>query len=360
MDYDFALAQEASFRIEKPVEVHYTQAALFQNSTPSEGSNAMGILVTGGAGFIGSHLLERLLADGQACVCLDNFDPFYPEAIKRRNLAGCLGHRDFRLVEADLRDPEAYRKIEGTMQISAIVHLAARAGVRPSLEQPLLYGDVNLNGTLRLLEFAREKGIQRFVFASSSSVYGNNEKIPFHEDDRVDWPISPYAATKKAGELLCHTHSHLYGIACSCLRFFTVYGPRQRPEMAIHQFTRKIDRGETLSLYGDGSSERDYTYISDIIQGVMGAIERVSGYEIVNLGESRTVSLKELVERIEKSMGKKARILRMSEQPGDVRRTCADISRARERYGYNPQVPIEEGIPRFVEWYQARARDLPV
>lgn len=320
----------------------------------------MGILVTGGAGFIGSHLVERLLELGHPCVCLDNFDPFYPEQIKRRNLAGFAGHPNFRLVEGDLRDPEAYQRVARTMEISTIVHLAARAGVRPSLEQPLLYSEVNLIGTMRLLEFAREKGIRKFVFASSSSVYGNNEKVPFHEDDRVDWPISPYAATKKAGELLCHTHAHLYGMDITCLRFFTVYGPRQRPEMAIHKFTRRIDRGEPIPLYGDGLSERDYTYISDIIQGVVGAIENVSGYEIVNLGESRTVKLRELIERIEAALGKKARIERLPEQPGDVRRTYADVGRARQRYGYNPQVPIEEGIPRFVEWYRREARDFPV
>jgi len=320
----------------------------------------MGILVTGGAGFIGSHLVERLLELGHPCVCLDNFDPFYPEQIKRRNLAACAGHPNFRLVEGDLRDPEAYQRVARTMEISAIVHLAARAGVRPSLEQPLLYSEVNLIGTMRLLEFAREKGIRKFVFASSSSVYGNNEKVPFHEDDRVDWPISPYAATKKAGELLCHTHAHLYGMDITCLRFFTVYGPRQRPEMAIHKFTRRIDRGEPIPLYGDGLSERDYTYISDIIQGVVGAIENVSGYEIVNLGESRTVRLRELIERIEAALGKKAHIERLPEQPGDVRRTYADVSRARQRYGYNPQVSIEEGIPRFVEWYRREARDFPV
>lgn len=320
----------------------------------------MGILVTGGAGFIGSHLVERLLELGHACVCLDNFDPFYPEVIKRRNLETCAVHPNFRLVEGDLRDPEAYQRVARTMEISTIVHLAARAGVRPSLEQPLLYSEVNLIGTMRLLEFARQKGIRRFVFASSSSVYGNNEKVPFHEDDRVDWPISPYAATKKAGELLCHTHAHLYGMDVTCLRFFTVYGPRQRPEMAIHKFTRRIDRGEPIPLYGDGLSERDYTYISDIIQGVVGAIENVSGYEIVNLGESRTVRLRELIERIETALGKKARIERLPDQPGDVRRTYADVGRARQRYGYNPQVPIEEGIPRFVEWYLREARQYPV
>ena len=312
----------------------------------------MRILVTGGAGFIGSHLLERFLEEGHDCLCVDSFDDFYPEAIKRTNLQGCVSHPRFRLLESDIRDPCTYEKIERTMEISAIVHLAARAGVRPSLEQPLLYEQVNVHGTMMLLDFARRKKIDRFVFASSSSVYGNNEKIPFHEDDRVDWPISPYAATKKAGELLAHTYTHLYGLACTCLRFFTVYGPRQRPEMAIHKFTRKIDAGEPVPVFGDGSSERDYTYISDIIDGVVAATERLGGFQTINLGDSRTVSLKKLIESIENSLGRKARLEWMPEQPGDVRKTCADIRTARERLGFVPAVPIEEGIGRFVEWYR--------
>lgn len=313
----------------------------------------MGILVTGGAGFIGSHLLERFLEEGQDCLCVDNFDEFYPEAIKRANLQGCLSNPRFRLLESDIRAPGTYRKIDRTMEISTIVHLAARAGVRPSLEQPLLYEEVNVHGTMMLLDFARRKKIGRFVFASSSSVYGNNEKIPFHEEDRVDRPISPYAATKKAGELLAHTYAHLYGLACTCLRFFTVYGPRQRPEMAIHKFTRKIDAGEPVPVFGDGSSERDYTYISDIIDGVVAAVARLDGFQTINLGDSRTVSLMKLIESIEKALGKKAQLAWMPEQPGDVRKTFADIRTARERLGYLPAVPIEEGIGRFVEWYRA-------
>jgi UDP-glucuronate 4-epimerase len=312
----------------------------------------MGVLVTGGAGFIGSHLLERLLSEGQACVCVDSFDPFYAERIKRANIAGFLEHPDFRLIESDIRDPDTYAKIEKTMDISMVVHLAARAGVRPSLEQPMVYEQVNVHGTTMLLEFSRKKQIDRFVFASSSSVYGNNEKIPFHEDDRVDWPISPYAATKKAGELLAFTYGHLYGISCTCLRFFTVYGPRQRPEMAIHKFTRKIDLGESIPVFGDGSSERDYTFITDIIEGVVKSMETLGGYQIINLGDSRTVSLRQLIENIERSLGKKARVERLPEQPGDVRRTCADIRRAQERLAYIPKVPIEEGIPQFVDWYR--------
>jgi UDP-glucuronate 4-epimerase len=317
----------------------------------------MGILVTGGAGFIGSHLLERLLEEGHDCLCIDNFDDFYPEPIKRANLRTAMAHPRFRLVEADIRDPGAYDKVEQTMEIATVVHLAAKAGVRPSLEQPLLYEQVNVHGTMMLLDFARRKKIDRFVFASSSSVYGNNEKIPFHEDDRVDWPISPYAATKKAGELLAYTYAHLYGMAVTCLRFFTVYGPRQRPEMAIHKFTRKIDRGESVPVFGDGSSERDYTYITDIIQGVTASMERLDGFQTINLGDSRTVSLKELIETIEKALGKKARRERMPEQPGDVRKTCADIRRAGERLGYVPGVPIEEGISLFVDWYRATKKE---
>lgn len=313
----------------------------------------MGILVTGGAGFIGSHLIERLLAAGRACLCVDSFDGFYAEAVKRRNLAGCMSHPDFVLLEADIRDPDAYRRIEREMAVDLIVHLAARAGVRPSLQDPLLYEEVNVGGTLRLLEFARRKGIERFLFASSSSVYGNNRKIPFHEDDRVDGPISPYAATKRAGELLAHTYAHLYGIGCTCLRFFTVYGPRQRPEMAIHQFTRKIDRGEAITLFGDGSTERDYTYVTDILQGVERAMEGIDGFQLFNLGESRTVPLKELIRLIEKALGKTARVETMPEQPGDVRRTCADIGKARAELDYNPTVPVDAGIPLFVEWYES-------
>ncbi len=316
----------------------------------------MGTLVTGGAGFIGSHLVERLLEEGRPCVCVDNFDDFYDVSIKRRNIAKALESRDFVLVEGDITEAETYRKIEAVMEINEIVHLAARAGVRPSLEQPLLYEHVNLHGTMMLLEFARRKEIDRFLFASSSSVYGNNEKVPFHEDDRVDHPISPYAATKKAGELLVHTYAHLYGIACTCLRFFTVYGPRQRPEMAIHKFTRLIDEGKPIPMFGDGTSERDYTYISDIIQGVTAALDRLEGYQIINLGESQTISLRDLIALIERALGKKARIERLPNQPGDVRRTFADIGRARERLGYAPAVPVEEGIPLFVEWYRSMRR----
>lgn len=316
----------------------------------------MGILVTGGAGFIGSHLLERLLEEGRPCVCLDNFDDFYPPAIKRKNVERFLRSADFRLVEGDIRDPGSMVRASRAMEISAVIHLAARAGVRPSIQEPRLYQDVNINGTMNVLEFARSKGIRRLVYASSSSVYGNNEKIPFGEDDPVDHPISPYAATKRAGELLCHAYSHLYGIDITCLRLFTVYGPRQRPEMAIHSFTKRIDRGLPVEVFGDGSSQRDYTFVSDIVDGVVAALDRTAGYHVYNLGESRTVTLLELIAHIEEALGKKALIEKLPEQPGDARRTFADISRARNDLGYNPSVPIDKGIPLFVEWFKEAKR----
>jgi len=318
----------------------------------------MGILVTGGAGFIGSHLIGALLAQGRACACLDNFDTFYAPRIKGRNIEEFLSHPDFRLVEGDIRDQESLTRAAGAMDISFIVHLAARAGVRPSLMEPLLYQDVNITGTMNVLEFARRREIKHLVFASSSSVYGDNEKVPFHEDDRVDHPISPYAATKKAGELLCHTYAHLYGIDITCLRFFTVYGPRQRPEMAIHAFTRKIDEGAPLQIFGDGTSQRDYTYISDIIDGVVRAMDRLSGYQIFNLGESKTVSLVEVINLIEDALGKKARLENLPPQPGDVLRTYADITRARQCLDYRPKVTIQKGIPRFVKWFRSMKEEL--
>ncbi len=331
----------------------------------------MKVIITGAGGFIGSHLCERLLARDSHVVGLDNFDSFYDPAIKRRNLETVLRSPRFRLVEGDIRDPAVADRIARAAAdlqrsvpaggrrerrpghvLDAIVHLAARAGVRSSLEDPVLYSDVNLVGTTRMLEAARSLAIPKFVFASSSSVYGDREGAPFREDDNVDFPISPYAATKKAGEVLCHAHHHLYGFAVTCLRFFTVYGPRQRPEMAIHRFTRAILRGEPLVLYGDGSMRREFTYIDVIVDGTVRALERASGYRIYNLGNNRTVELGQLISLIEKACGTSARIDREPSQPGDVRLTCADITRARDDLGYNPSVPIEEGIQRFVEWYR--------
>jgi UDP-glucuronate 4-epimerase len=311
----------------------------------------MRILVTGGAGFIGSHLVERLLADGHRVVCLDNFDDFYNPALKRRNLAAALKHSGFRLVEGDLRDEGGLDKIFAGEKFDLVVHLAARAGVRPSVENPALYVDVNLRGTVYLLEACKHHAVRRFIFASSSSVYGNSSRVPFSEDDPVNTPISPYAATKKAGELLCHTYHHLYGMDIACLRYFTVYGPRQRPEMAIHHFTRSIHEGKKISLFGDGSSRRDYTYIDDAVGGTLGALRREHGFQVYNIGESQTTTLAELLVAIEEQVGKKAVIEHLPEQPGDVKLTYAEIGKARERLGYNPQTKIREGLARFVRWY---------
>ncbi|MDX1396419.1 MAG: GDP-mannose 4,6-dehydratase [Gemmatimonadota bacterium] len=315
------------------------------------------LLVTGAAGFIGSHLCERLIERNHEVVGLDNFDDFYDPAVKWRNLEGVAGQRAFELVEGDIRDPEALDALPGG--IECIIHLAARAGVRPSIEQPVLYQDVNVSGTQQLLELARRRGIPRFVFGSSSSVYGNNRKVPFSEDDPVDHPISPYAATKRAGELLCHTYTHLFGIRCACLRFFTVYGPRQRPDLAIHKFTRLLSEGRPIQQFGDGTTRRDYTHIDDILQGIEGAIDFLrreeAAFEIVNLGESDTVELSRLIGLISAALGVTPEIEVLPPQPGDVERTYADITKARRLFGYAPETKIEAGIPRFVEWYRDAA-----
>jgi UDP-glucuronate 4-epimerase len=311
----------------------------------------MNVLLTGAAGFIASHLSERLLDSDSSVVGLDNFDDFYDPAIKERNLLRARDHESFTLVRGDIRDQRVLAGLPDG--IDTVVHIAARAGVRPSIAQPVLYYDVNVTGTLNLMEFARERGISRFVFASSSSVYGNNEKVPFAEDDPVDNPISPYAATKKAGELLTHAYAHLYGITCICLRFFTVYGPRQRPDLAIHKFARLMAAGEELPMFGDGTSQRDYTYIEDILQGVEGALEWVrknDGHEVVNLGESRTVGLREMIQVVAEEMGIEPRIRLSPEQPGDVVRTFADISKARGLLGYDPKWEFRDGIRAFVKW----------
>ncbi|MFC1791384.1 GDP-mannose 4,6-dehydratase [Gemmatimonadota bacterium] len=314
----------------------------------------MSVLLTGAAGFIASHLAERLLASGQSVVGLDNFDDFYDPAIKERNLDQAQSHDGFTLVRGDIRDPELLAAL--TDEIDTIVHIAARAGVRPSIAQPALYYDVNVTGTLRLLELARERGIRRFVFASSSSVYGNNPTVPFSEEDRVDNPISPYAASKRAGELLCHSYTHLYGITCLCLRFFTVYGPRQRPDLAIHKFARLLDAGEEIPMFGDGTTQRDYTYIEDILQGVDGALqwaqENEGGYDIVNLGESCTVGLLEMIRVLGEEMGVEPKIQRLPMQPGDVERTYADTSKARSLLGFDPKWGFQDGIRAFVRWFR--------
>ena len=310
----------------------------------------MKALVTGAAGFIGSHLSERLTSQGWDVVGLDNFDPFYSEAVKRGNIAGLVSSGKFELIEGDIRDAECVGDILSAGDIDIIVHLAARAGVRPSIEDPLGYQDVNINGTMVMLESAVKNGIKKFVFASSSSVYGNNEKVPFSETDNVDYPISPYAATKKACELLCHTYHHLYDIDMTCLRFFTVYGPRQRPDLAIHKFARLIEAGEAIPVFGDGSMRRDFTYIDDIIDGVVAAMERCGGYKVYNLGESRPVRLDELITAIENALGKKAIINRLAEQPGDVKQTYADVRKAQEELDYSPKTEISAGLAEFVGW----------
>ncbi len=316
------------------------------------------ILVTGGAGFIGSHLVDRLLSEGEWQVTVvDDFNDFYDPAIKRENAQRAANNPNYRLVEADIRDKSALKKIFEADGLQCIVHLAARAGVRPSLDQPELYAETNINGTLNLLQLAREHGVRQFVFGSSSSVYGINAKVPFNEEDPIRQPISPYAATKGAGELLCHTYTHLYGIRCVCLRFFTVYGPRQRPDLAIHKFARLISAGKPIPVFGDGTTRRDYTFVDDIIAGVRAAIEYAadetkSAYEVINLGESRTVELRELISLLEKELDMRAVINRQPMQPGDVPQTFADISKARAVLGYDPQTQIEDGIRKFVEWFR--------
>ena len=312
------------------------------------------ILVTGGAGFIGSHLVDRLLAtDVERIAVIDDFNDFYDPEIKCANSKHHLEDPRYKLVQVDIRDRAALEQALAGSELDCIVHLAARAGVRPSLSQPQLYNETNVNGTLNLLEFARQHGIKQFVFGSSSSVYGINAKVPFSEDDPIRQPISPYAATKGAGELLCHTYSHLYGIRCICLRFFTVYGPRQRPDLAIHKFARLISDGKPIPVFGDGTTRRDYTYVDDIIDGVTAAINyNQTDYEVINLGESRTVELRELISLLEKELDAHAVIDRQPSQPGDVPQTFADITRARKLLGYNPQTQIEEGIHKFVAWFR--------
>jgi UDP-glucuronate 4-epimerase len=313
------------------------------------------ILVTGGAGFIGSHVTEALLGRGDRVVVFDDFNPFYDPAIKRRN-AAALAARGAAIVEGDLRRRDDLARTFAAARPDAVIHLAAMAGVRPSIENPALYVEVNLTGTTHVLDACVQAGVRKILFASSSSVYGNNPKTPFSEDDRVDDPVSPYAATKKAGELLCHAYAHLHGLAITCLRFFTVYGPRQRPDLAIHKFARLIRAGRPIPFYGDGSTRRDYTYVDDIVQGVVRALDRAAGYRVYNLGESRTISLAELVQALEKTLGRRAELDRKPEQPGDVKVTFADVSRARRELGYDPRTALEEGLAKFAAWLDAEDR----
>ena len=314
----------------------------------------MAILVTGGAGFIGSHLLERLSGRGADLVCLDNFNDFYSPAIKRANIETLLSEKRITLAEGDICDLTFLESIFRDNQIDVVIHLAARAGVRPSIAQPLLYTKVNCLGTVNLLEMARHHGVKKFIFASTSAIYGANEKVPFSEDDPVEKQISPYAASKRACELYCSNYHELFGIPVCCIRFFTVYGPRQRPDMAIHKFTKALFEDRPIEMFGDGSSERDYTYVSDIIDGVAAALDVDFGFEIVNLGDARVVKLSRLVSLLEKETGKKTLVKKLPVQPGDVPRTCADITRARRLFGYEPKFPIERGLQEFVRWYRGQ------
>ncbi|QHA01930.1 SDR family NAD(P)-dependent oxidoreductase [Dehalobacter restrictus] len=321
------------------------------------------ILVTGGAGFIGSHLCERLLEEGKTVVAIDSFNDFYDPTIKERNIyeirKSCneklIPKERFIVEKGDIRDQSFLMKVFQNYQFQSVIHLAAYAGVRPSIQNPELYVNVNINGTMNILECLREYRIKRFIFASSSSVYGNNEKVPFSEDDSVDQPISPYAATKKAGELLCYTYHHLYNLSVACLRFFTVYGPRQRPDLAIHKFTNLITSGKPVPFYGDGTTQRDYTYIDDIVDGILKALDWVNHketrYGIFNLGESKTISLSEMVQELEKNLQKKAQLDSLPDQPGDVKNTYADIMKSKQLLGYQPTTMFSEGIKKFVSWY---------
>lgn len=315
----------------------------------------MNILVTGGAGFIGSHFVDRALALGHEVSVIDDFNTFYDPAIKRENLAAVKER--VAIHEADIRDADAVDQIVREGGFDTIVHLAARAGVRPSIQEPKLYIDTNITGTFNLLEAARQHGVSRFISASSSSVYGVLKTAPFREDMCLNQTISPYAATKLAGEQLCSTYSHLYGIRTISLRFFTVYGPRQRPDLAIHSFTRSILEGKPINQFGDGSTRRDYTYVDDIIQGMVACLDYEGPLcDVFNLGESQTTTLSELIASIEHALGKSAIIHQMPEQPGDVPLTYADISKARELLGYDPHTKIVDGIPRFVAWYLTKVQ----
>jgi UDP-glucuronate 4-epimerase len=315
----------------------------------------MRILVTGGAGFIGSHLVEKLLGVGHEVVILDDFNDFYDPQIKHANIAGFT--KDVTVCHVDLRESDSVRSVFRREKVDVIVHLAARAGVRPSIQHPRLYYDTNVIGTLHLLEAARVTGVERFIFASSSSVYGALKTVPFSEEQHLTQTLSPYAATKIGGEFLCSTYSHLYQMRVVALRYFTVYGPRQRPDLAIHQFTRRIYAGQPIDQFGDGTTRRDYTYIDDVIQGTMAALDYDGPlYDFFNLGESQTIQLKELISAIENAVGKKAKINELPEQPGDMPLTYADISKARRLLGYNPTTKLREGLPRFVDWFLLRQR----
>lgn len=314
----------------------------------------MRILVTGGAGFIGSHVCERLLGRGDEVVVVDDLNDFYNPLVKQRNLAAFSAAPGLRFYQADIRDAAAMRRIFADQPFDGVVHLAARAGVRPSLVDPILYEEVNVIGTLNLLELCREMPVRNFVFGSSSSVYGINSKLPFNEDDPIAAPISPYATTKRSGELHCFNYAHLYGIPATCLRFFTVYGPRQRPDLAIHKFTKRMLAGDPIEVYGDGSSRRDYTYVDDIVEGILAALDHPAPFEIVNLGNSSPITLNGLLAAIESATGRTALRKAAPDQPGDVPATFADITKAERLWGWTPKTTLGYGLQRFVAWMQSQ------
>ncbi len=320
--------------------------------------NQSPVLITGAAGFIGSHLAQRFLSEGRHVIGLDNLCDFYDPAFKRRNIADATADAAdrFTLVECDIRDREAVFKAFEKYQPDSVVHLAAMAGVRPSIARPDYYTAVNLDGTVNMLDAAVKTGVKKFAFASSSSVYGNNDKVPFSEEDRVDFPISPYAATKKSGELICHTYWHIHHLPIVCLRFFTVFGPRQRPDLAISKFLRLVRDGQPIQMFGDGSTSRDYTYVEDIVTGVCASLNHCSpevGYRVYNLGGSSPVSLRELIETIERVVGKPANVEQKPMQPGDVQRTFADIARSQTELGYSPTTSLADGIVKQWQWIQS-------
>ena len=316
----------------------------------------MEILVTGGAGFIGSHVVEALLARGERVIALDNFNDYYSPDRKRLNIAPYLENPLFRLVQGDIRDRDMLEHLFATEPIRRIIHVAAMAGPRPSVENPALYEEVNVRGTLNLVEVALRQGVQHFVHASSSSVYGKDAPVPYKEDARTDYPLSPYAATKKMAEVLLYTYHYLYGLPVTVLRFFTVYGPRGRPDMAVYLFTDWIDHDQPVRLFGDGTQGRDYTYVTDTVSGILGALDKPDGFRTYNLGNSNPQTNAHLIELIENELGKKARIEMRDFPSTDPPLTCADITRARQDLGYNPQIPLEEGVRRFVEWYRENVR----
>jgi UDP-glucuronate 4-epimerase len=318
----------------------------------------MRTIVTGGAGFIGSHLVDRLLAEGGEVVALDNFDSFYDPARKRANLAAASKQERFRLVELDIRDRERVHQVVAQIQPDVIVHLAARAGVRPSIEQPALYAEVNVVGTVHLLEAACQiEPRPKFVYASSSSVYGDRPDAPFRETDPVDLPVSPYAATKKACELLAHTFHHVHGLPVTGLRFFTAYGPRNRPDLAIAKFAALLEAGKPIPMFGDGTTRRDYTFVADIVDGIVRSINHCKTHHLYNLGNSSPVELRAMIDALGQALGKTPQIQRLPEQPGDVRQTYADISRAERDLGYRPGTPFEEGLRQFVAWLRANGQN---